>query len=156
MSFTRSIGLALAALAIAIAAPTVVLAPGVALSKNDAPSVSKDSRKKGMAAAPGIVSEAGYDCQVADARFIGESVPSKDHPKAALYEVVCNGNEGLIIQKPATGPAAAFTCAETDQPQANGKPSTLACILPGNLDPKAGLAPYIAKAGIACTPEKLR
>ncbi|MGH7016821.1 MAG: hypothetical protein ACRED8_07015, partial [Caulobacteraceae bacterium] len=78
MSFTRSIGLALAALAIAIAAPTVVLAPGVALSKNDAPSVSKDSRKKGMDAAPGIVSEAGYDCQVADARFIGESVPSKD------------------------------------------------------------------------------
>ncbi|HEV2363857.1 MAG TPA: hypothetical protein VGS12_06615 [Caulobacteraceae bacterium] len=149
----RPLGLALAIVLGATLVSSLVPSRAAAAS---APSISKDERAKGMAAAPALISAAGADCQLADARFIGQNKDPKTKTTSDFYEVACTGNEGLIFDKSDDQPPSVFTCAETSVPQPNGKPNNLACILPGNLDPKAGLEPYIAKSGVACTPTKLR
>ena len=149
----RPMGLGVAAaLVLAILSP---LGVAHAAPKSETPAISKDQRDKGMAAAPGLVSAGGFDCKVSDARLIGSGTDSKTKAKVTLYELACTGNEGLLIQK--TGDAvAAFTCAQADEPGPDGKPSSNRCELPGNADPAAGLAPYVAKAGKSCTIAKMR
>ena len=121
------------------------------------PAVSKDARAKGMAAAPGLVSAGGLDCTVADARFIGEGAPDpKTKAKTSLYELACTGNEGLLIQQVGAAPPSTFTCVQANEPRPDGKPNGTSCILPANLDAKAGLAPYIAKTGVTCSPDRVR
>lgn len=142
---------------IAIALVMTALAPSAGFAATAAPAIDKAARAKGMAAAPGLVSAGGLDCNVADARFIGEGAPDpKTKAKTTLYELACTGNEGLLVQQ--IGPAAptTFTCVQASEPRADGKPNTTACILPGNADPKSGLVPYIAKSGVTCTPDKAR
>jgi hypothetical protein len=137
-------------------AAALVLATLAPLSMaHAAPAVSKDQHDKGMAAAPGLVSAGGFDCQVADARFVGEGTDAKTKAKASLYELACTGNEGLLVQKSGDS-VQAFTCEQANAPGPDGKPSATRCILPGNADPTAGLAPYIAKAGKACPITKAR
>ncbi len=111
-----------------------------------------------MAAAPALITASGAQCTLADARFVGDSVDAKTKAKSSLYEVACTGAEGLLILEagPPGTPPSTFTCMEAATPGPDGKPRGAQCILPGNLDPKAGLAPYIAKAGIVCTPDKVR
>jgi hypothetical protein len=122
-----------------------------------APAVSKEARAKGMAAAPGLVSAGGLDCNVADARFIGEGAPDpKTKVKTSLYELACTGNEGLLVQQAGSATPTTFTCEQASEPRPDGKPNTTGCILPGNSDPKVGLMPYIAKSGVACTPDRVR
>jgi hypothetical protein len=132
------------------------LSPSAAFAAKGAPPVNKDDRAKGMAAAPGLVSAGHLDCQVSDARKIGDSMDPKTHAKSSLYELACTGNEGLVLEQTGSEPPSAFTCLEASQPRSDGKPNPTACILPGNEDPKAGLAPYIAKSGVACTPTQVR
>jgi hypothetical protein len=146
----RSLGIGLAiALILAGTAPTGAFAA--------APSVSKEARAKGMAAAPGLVTSAGLDCNVADARFIGEGAPDpKTKAKTTLYELACTGNEGLLVQQVGDATPTTFTCEQASEPRPDGKPSSTSCILPGNSDPMAGLLPYIAKSGVACTPVHVR
>jgi hypothetical protein len=118
---------------------------GAAASKTNAAAL-KDQRAKGMAAAPALVSAGGIDCQVADARFVGEGTDAKTKAKTSLYELACTGNEGLLVEK--TGDTVqAFTCAQANEAGPDGKQSPTRCMLPGNADPFAGLAPYIAKSG---------
>jgi hypothetical protein len=135
------------------------LAIGLLLATFAAPAfaadVSKDARAKGMAAAPGLVSSAGLDCQVADARLIGESTDPKTKAKSTLYELACTGNEGVIVDVVGDSPKV-FTCVEAAAPGPDGKPSSTACVLPGNKDPAAGLTPYVAKIGAPCTIAKVR
>jgi hypothetical protein len=121
-----------------------------------APTVTKDDRAKGMAAAPGLISAGHIDCQLADARKLGDSIDPKTKVKSSLYELACTGNEGVVVEQSGTDAPLVFTCEEAGQPRPDGKPNPTACILPGNADPKAGLAPYIAKSGVPCTPEKVR
>jgi hypothetical protein len=121
-----------------------------------APAISKENRAAGMAAAPGLVTGAGLDCQVADARKLGDSVDPKTKVKSTLYELACTGNEGVVISKTGDTPPLVFTCLEASAPRPDGKPNPTTCILPGNANPKAGLAPYIAKTGIPCTPDQVR
>jgi hypothetical protein len=149
----RPMGLGVAAaLVLAILSP---LGVAHAAPKSDAAPITKDQRDKGMAAAPGLVSAGGFDCQVADARLRGSGTDPKTKAKVTLYELACTGNEGLLVQK--TGDAVqAFTCAQANEPGPDGKPSSNRCELPGNADPAAGLAPYIAKAGKPCTIAKMR
>ena len=124
-------------------------------SKSSAGAIAKDQRTKGMAAAPGLVSAGGFDCQVADARLIGEGTDAKTKAKTTLYELACTGNEGLLVEK--TGDTVqSFTCAQANEPGPDGKLSPTRCMLPDNSDPFAGLTPYIAKAGKACTIAKAR
>ncbi|MHB8528840.1 MAG: hypothetical protein ACYC8V_04915 [Caulobacteraceae bacterium] len=143
------------ALAVAVFSLASIFSPAVAASKPSA-TITKEQRQKGMEAAPGLITAAGLDCKLADARFIGESKDPKTKTSSSFYELACAGNEGVIVDKPAAGPPAVFTCAETASPQPDGKPSNLLCALAGNLDPKVGLLPYLAKTGIACTPDKMR
>jgi hypothetical protein len=149
----RPLGLGLAAaLVVAILSP---LGAANAASKSDAPAITKEQRDKGMAAAPGLVSAGGFDCQVSDARFVGEGTDAKTKTKVQLYELACTGNEGLLVQK--TGDAVqAFTCAQANEPGPDGKQNATRCLLPGNADAFAGLAPYIAKAGKPCAIAKAR
>jgi hypothetical protein len=139
-------------------AVALMLAALVPMAASAAPAgVTKEQREKGMAAAPGLVSAAGLDCQVADARMIGEGTDPKTKQKIQLFELVCTGNLGLLIQRSgAANPPTAFTCIQANEPRSDGKPNPVQCALPGNSDPKAGLTPYIAKANIVCAPDKVR
>ena len=144
-----------AALALALAAflPSAALA---ASKPAAAAPITKEQRTKGMADAPALITAAGLDCQLADARFIGESSDPKTKAKSSFYELACSNNEGVILDKTSDPAPAVFTCMEVAAPGADGKPNSLQCALPGNADPKAGLLPYIAKSGKTCTPDKVR
>jgi len=138
------------ALMVALASPSFALAAG-----KDA--VTKDQRTKGMADAPALLSAAGSDCKMADARFIGEAVDAKTKAKTQLYEVACTGSEGLLVEKVSTDPAPQlFTCMEAASAAASGNKSANQCVLPGNADPMAGLLPFVQKSGVDCTPDKAR
>jgi hypothetical protein len=121
-----------------------------------APTVNKDDRAKGMAAAPGLIQAGKIDCQLADARKLGDSVDAKTKVKSTLYELACTGNEGVVVEQTGDQPPQVFTCLEASQPRPDGKPNPTTCILPGNADPKAGLVPYIAKTGVPCTADQVR
>ncbi len=145
----RIIGLGIA-LVLAFAAPNLAFAA-------DKAAVSKDQRTKGMAAAPALVQAAGSDCKVADARYVGEATDPKTKAKTTLYEVACEGSEGLLVQQVSTETApSVFTCEEAASAVASGNKGATQCILPGNADPKAGLIPFVTKTGITCTPDKVR
>src|SRR5438477_7424106 len=155
----RPIGMGLAAaLILAIATPAALMATSAAAKPAAAAtdSVTKESRDKGKAAAPGLIQGAGLDCQVADARLIGINTDAKTKAKTTFYELACTGNEGVIVAQAQDNTYQIFTCMETSEPGADGKPSSLRCILPANADPKAGLVSYVAKSGVHCTADKLR
>jgi hypothetical protein len=120
------------------------------------PPVSKEDKAKGMAAAPALVAAAKADCQVSDARRMGESVDPKTKQKTSFYELACGNNEGLVIAQTGDEPPLVFTCLEAGQPRPDGKPSTTQCVLPENADPKAALTAYIAKTGMPCTLDNVR
>jgi hypothetical protein len=135
-----------------------VLAPAVVSSapKGSAP-VSEAQRKQGMSEAPAAAQAAGLSCQVSDARFIGKANDPKTKTETSYYEVACGQNMGYIIQAAKGGPASAFSCIEVaPTPGQPAKEGALSCVLPGNSDPKAQLAPLLAKAGVACTPTAAR
>ncbi len=148
----RAIGIGLAA-ALAVAA----LATGVmsaAPAKKDA--VTDAQRKQGMAEAPAIAQAVGIDCKVTDARFVGKNTDPKTKVATSYYEIDCDQGEGFILAASAGVKTTAFTCAEANFPP-DGKPQGLTCALPGNADPKADLAPLLAKGGVTtCTPEAVR
>ncbi|MGA0603447.1 hypothetical protein ACO2Q3_22250 [Caulobacter sp. KR2-114] len=145
----RPIGIGLA-----IALIAAVLAPASSFAAS-APSIPKESLDKGKKDAPGLVTSGGFDCQVANARFIGDSADPKTKQKQSFYELACTGNEGLIVAKTAAA-TTAYTCLETAEGP-DGKPTNLACQLPENKDPKAGLAGYVSKGGApTCTIDKAR
>jgi hypothetical protein len=146
-------------LGLAIALIVSTFSAGMATAADKAPDVPKELRAKGMAAAPALITSAGADCKLADARFVGDSVDAKTKAKSSLYEVACTGGEGLLILEgggAAGSPPSTFTCMEAATPGPDGKPRGTQCILPGNLDPKSGLGAYIAKAGVVCTPDRVR
>ncbi len=144
-------------LAVVVALIAAVLTPATALAAaKPAEPITKDQRQKGMDAAPGLITAAGLDCKLTDARLIGQSTDPKTKKASSFYELACQGNEGLIIQSTVGEAPTVFTCAEASAPQPDGKKSNVACILAGNADANAGLAPYIAKAGSACDLDKVR
>jgi hypothetical protein len=143
---------------LAVALLMAALSPSAAFAAKapPAPPINKDDRAKGMAAAPGLIQAGKVDCQLADARKIGDSVDPKTKAKSSFYELACTGNEGVVVQQVGDQPPLVYTCLEASQPRPDGKPNPSACVLPGNADPKAGLVPYIAKAGVPCTAEQVR
>jgi hypothetical protein len=145
--------------AIALAAITVAgaLAPAAVISAPKDAEISEASRKSGMAEAPPLAQAAGLTCEIADARLIGKTQDKKTKVSTSFYEVDCAAGLGFVIQStgPETKPTV-FNCLETSQPGADGKPSGLACKLPGNANQVADLAPLVQKAGTACTIEKAR
>src|SRR5271165_5599504 len=77
----------------------------------------------GMAAAPGLISAGNIDCQLADARKLGDSIDPKTKVKSSLYELACTGNEGVVVEQTGDQPPLVFSCEESGQPRPDGKPS---------------------------------
>ena len=127
-----------------------------ALAAPKADPISKEDRAAGMAAAPGLISGANLDCQRADARKIGEGKDETGKKHVVVYELACTGNEGVIVNITDKQTPMGFSCFEFNAVRPDGKPNPTQCLLPGNADPKAGLAPYLAKVGVDCTPSRIR
>jgi hypothetical protein len=141
-----------------IAAVLVALAaPGAALAADKKPAaaapsaISPDAIKKGMAAAPAVVQQAGLTCGVKAARLIGSVPADKKTGVGArdFYEVACNEGGGYVMGATKGGGVDVNSCLET-------MGGTTSCLLPENAGAAATLTPALAKAGIACTPEKIR
>ena len=132
----------------------VVLAPAAVIS---APKVTEAQRKQGMAEAPAVVQAAGLGCQVTDARFVGAAQDPKTKKPSKYYEVACNQGMGYVLQSAEGVAPSVFSCIEMAPPAGqSAKEGAIVCSLPGNADPKAQLAPLLAKAGVQCVPEKTR
>ncbi len=144
-----AIGLS-AALAVAILVPAAVIsAPKEEKGK---PAIDAKAREAGMKEAPAIIQASGAGCTVSDARFIGEDKKAG----AKYYEVACNEGMGFaLIAKKDVAPQV-YTCLESSQPGPDGKVGGLACVLPGNANPGAGLAPFVKKGGVTCDIENTR
>jgi len=138
-------------LAAALMAALIAPAASAATATPPKPTVDPAKRAEGMKDAPSVITAAGLDCQLADARAIGQDQKSK----AKFYELACKDSEGFIVAIPAPPAANApagtppalpmiYSCLE-----AAGNPS-LSCILPGNADPKAGLQPLLTKYKPSC------
>jgi hypothetical protein len=139
-----------AALALAVLVPAAVIS---APKEKDKPAaVDAKAREAGMKAAPALVQTANLACTVSDARLIGNDKKSGTD----YYEVACQQGLGFALVAKKDAAPQSYSCLETGQPGADGKPSALACILPANADPKSGLAPYIKKSGVACDVENAR
>jgi hypothetical protein len=142
----RSIGVGLAvALVVGVLAPATVMS-----ASKKAAEIPAAARKQGMAEAPAIVQAGGLGCQVTDARFVGKA---KD---VSFYEVDCSQGLGFVVQSGKEGPPVFFSCIEANTPPSPGKDPAAPCMLPGNADPKADLAPYLAAAKVQCTPTQAR
>ena len=139
-----------AALALAALIPVAVISAPKEAAKPAA--VDAKSRDAGMKATPALVQAAGLSCDVTDARLIGnDKKTSTDY-----YEVACKQGMGYALVAKKDAAPQGYSCLETGQVGADGKPSSLACVLPANADPKAGLAPYVTKAAIPCQVENAR
>lgn len=144
-----AIGLA-AALALGALVPAAVIS--APKESKDKPKVDAKAREAGMKEAPAIMQALNANCTVTDARLIGADKKTN----TSYYEVACQDSIGFALLAKKDEAPQAFTCLESNAPAADGKPSALACILPGNADPKAGLKPFVAKAGVACDIENAR
>ncbi|WP_333585395.1 hypothetical protein [Phenylobacterium sp.] len=139
----KTIGLA-AALAVA------ALAPAVVMSQSRDAGVTEKARTQGMAEAPALAQAAGLNCQIADARFIGKNEDRRARTSTSYYELDCQEGMGFVMEAVQGGETSFYTCLEAGAPTPDGKPSTLACQLPGNQNPQADLAALAAKGGVAC------
>lgn len=140
-----------AALAVAILTPAVVISAQKE-EKGKPAAVDAKAREAGMKDAPALIQASGAGCTVSDARFIGEDKKAG----AKYYEVACNEGMGFaLIAKKDVAPQV-YTCLESSQPGPDGKVGGLACVLPGNVNPGAGLAPFVKKGGVTCDIENTR
>jgi hypothetical protein len=141
-----TIGLFVAVLMAALTPAAMSFAATPAAGPPKPQPIDPDMRAKGKAAAPGVITAAGLDCQLADARLMGESTDPKTKAESTFYEIACTGNEGFVIAThKATPPVApdVYTCLEVA-----GSPAV--CSLPANLDPKLGLQPEVSKLDADC------
>lgn len=128
---------------------TVTLAAATGAFAKD--EVTAEARTAGMKAAPAIAQASGTGCAVADARLVGTGTDS-----TTFYEVACQDGSGYMFgTKPKATTPTTYPCVMFE-PGPDGKPNTLACKLPGNANPAAGLKPLLTKAGHACNIEKGR
>ena len=130
-----------------IAALMAAILPVASYAATEKPAAAKpvdpESIKKGMAAAPAVITQAGLDCQLANARLLGKSTDPKTKLSSNYYELACTNQEGFIVAAPDPPgpPAQIYTCLEA----ANNPTSGAQCQLPQNADPKQGLAALVAK-----------
>ncbi len=154
MSKLSGFGLAAAALVMTFITATASFAapppPGT-------PAIDPAMRTAGMKAAPGLITEAKIPCTLADARELGTGTAA-DKSQTTIYEIACKEGLGYIIGKEtkAGAPLLSYNCLMTQQPLADGKPNTLACVLPANANPSSGLQPIVTQTGRACTVDKGR
>jgi len=134
----------------------LALAPAAISQGKKAEEIPEKARTQGMAEAPALAKAAGIACTVSDARFIGKNADKKTKVTTGYYEVDCDQGVGFVLSAVEGGATTSFTCIEANSPGPDGKPSSLACKLPGNADPKSDLGPILAAAKVQCTPEAVR
>jgi hypothetical protein len=133
--------------------------PAAAAGAAKPPEITKDQRDAGMKAAPALIQGAGVPCQLADARKIGDTPPDpKTKQVSSYYEVACKGAMGYVLVDHGKGEAPSWAaCPDQAKVDAvSGKPNGAACFLPGNIDDKATLAPFVAKSGVPCDVANVR
>lgn len=140
----RAFGLGLAtALIVAVFA-------GTAFAKDEIP---PEAHKAGMAAAPELIQEAKLNCTPVDARYMGANEASK----MKVYEIACKDSLGYIIAAKDKDPnPTVLDCVMSSAPDEKGKPNPMACKLPANLNPGAGLIPALTAAGRNCAVSQAR
>lgn len=129
-------------------AAALALGPGATVAAEKPPPITLEAINAGMVAAPTVVSQAGLDCQVSDARLLGADRKTK----GLFYELACKGAEGFIVGLPAKDskfPLVVYTCLEAALAK-NVVKAGDACRLPENADPKAGIAPLVAQNQPSC------
>lgn len=134
----RSLGLAV------LAAFTLAGGALAADAPKPLPPLAKEQLDKGAKEAPPVVAASGVSCTVSGAAYRGD-VPGKDAEgkptKDKAYEVSCNEGLGYLIINTAPKPKA-VDCVSLSAAQP--------CQLPGNANPKAGMAPLVKQAGVDC------
>jgi hypothetical protein len=143
----RAIGIGPAAILIVASVATSAFA-----AKFEIPAAA---RKAGMAGAPTLVQAAKLPCEVTDAWLLGES---SDGTKKKVYEVACKDGLGYIVAgKPDDAtPPTALDCVMVSGTDDKGKPNPMACKLPANANPGAGLNSLMTASGRPCTVDKAR
>ncbi len=152
----------LCALIVAVMAPTAVMAqrlPASGGGKAPPPAaVSSESRKQGMADAPGIAQAAGLNCQVSDARMAGKIAADKKTGTlgGSVYEIACGpGSIGFLVQTSPSAPPSVFSCIGSNFPADMSVPAS-PCILPANLDLKPAIIALTNKSSAPCEPDRIR
>jgi hypothetical protein len=154
MSRLSGFGLAAAALVMAVMTATASFAapppPGAA-------PIDPAQRAAGMKAAPGLITAGNLPCTLVDARLIGTGTAA-DKAQATIYEVACKEGLGFVVAKEdkAGAPMVTYNCMMMAKPLPNGKPNNLACVLPANANPAAGLQTVVSQTGRTCTVDKAR
>ena len=142
----RSLGLAIAAAVMMAAAPLTALAAPAPAAPDL--TVNADQHTQGKKEAPDALKAANFPCSITDAYYLGSSQTKDDAGKPAtmkLYEVVCQGALGQIIQYVPGGTTRHFDCIAV-----TGTPN-IRCRLPGNVDVKATVSSFVTSAGRTCT-----
>ena len=133
-----------------IAALMAAILPVASYAATEKPAAAKpvdpESIKKGMAAAPAVITQAGLDCSLANARLLGKATDPKTKASSTYYEIACKQQEGFIVAVPDKGDVQIYTCLEVR----NNPGSGAQCVLPENADPKQGLAALVAKNKPSC------
>lgn len=141
----KAFGIGLAAVLFITAVASSAFAAGFA--------IPADARKAGMAATPALVQAAHLPCTVTDAWEFGTHSDPKG--KQTFYEVACQDALGYVLVATANNPVPQFEdCIRADEPGPDGKPSNIACRLPGNANPAVGMQSILA--GRSCTPAQAR
>jgi hypothetical protein len=146
-------GLGAIGLAVAMIAALMLPASAMAQGKKGAGAIPEAAIKAGKAEAPAVLAASGLSCQMSDARKIGEDKKNKKN----YYEVACAaGTMGYVMETNEGGAPTAYSCIEANTAPAPGQPPSAPCILPGNANPSALLAPLMKAAGVNCTPTEAR
>ena len=141
-----------------IAAMAMALCGQQALAADAPPKMDPKVHDQSMKDAPALVQAAGLKCDVTDAYQLGsndEKVNGKTF-KSTFYELACGqGGLGYIFKSVPGGDTASFDClslknAADKAIAAKQKPTNTCAVLPANADPKAGLKPWLAEAGVPC------
>jgi hypothetical protein len=136
--------------------PAAALAAAAAPSSKP-PEITKDQRAQGMKAAPALITAASLPCKLADARFLGQAPDPKTKKDVKYYEVACTGGIGyVLLDHGKDAPPGWVSCLDQARTDALGRPNAVACYLPGNLDWKAAITPFVAKAKSPCTVADVR
>jgi hypothetical protein len=142
----RAIGIGLAAILIVAS-----LASSAFAAKFEIPAAA---RKAGMAGAPSLMQAAKVPCEITDAWMLGQSA---DGTKKKVYEVACKDALGYIVAGKDADPApTVLDCVMVSGVDEKGKPNSMACKLPANDNPGAGLNSLMASTGRACAIDKAR
>jgi len=150
---SRPFGLAtLGAMLIAIATFASAASAATTPAPVKPPEITADARNEGKKAVPALIAAANLPCQMSDARRIGGTTDTKTGKPVTYYEVACAGAMGYVLVDHGAGVAPSWAnCPDQAKVDATtGKANAAACYLPGNLDNKALLAPYVAASKVNC------